>query len=77
MWRNTYNLGIYNKDSQVKIVNGMKFLMMLLIIYGHVLLYILGFPQFNPASLEEVSSFLSIKVTSTLPFRTSSPQTNW
>lgn len=53
-WRNTYNLGIYSKASQVKIVNGIKVVMMLLIIYGHTLLYILGYPQFNPASLEEV-----------------------
>lgn len=34
----------------------MKLLMMILIIYGHTLLYILGFPQFNPASLEEVGN---------------------
>lgn len=57
IWRNTYQLGIYNKESQVKIVNGMKVLMMLLIIYGHSLLYILGYPHFNPASLEEVRIF--------------------
>ncbi|XP_065216089.1 nose resistant to fluoxetine protein 6-like [Planococcus citri] len=54
VWRNTYNLGIYSKNSQVKIVNGMKVIMMVLIIYGHTLLYILGYPQVNPASLEEV-----------------------
>lgn len=57
LWRNTYGLGVYDKTTQMKFANANKFILMLIIIYGHTLLYILGYPQFNAAVVEEVSIF--------------------